>query len=416
MNRFAHPHLESPAFLAPGKRSAPAVSIYCDKAFTLTVTSTKIQMTIGGSPVEVDYVGHTAESLAERIGTLSNAVSANPLNLTHLMPADFLYHDGERTADGGYVIRMEAHVVRYSEETRIRLLPPHPDDRSRPWWPRVDRGNVVIDKNGVRYVFGIPEYAEQEWSVYFGPPFVDVRGVQPEYLGEKLIRLPFRPIFRHRDNIEITVNDIPTGSALIEDVDCRNGFVRLNSPLIAQDRISVSYVYREDALIYKGVDLNPSQGNNPAIIDRAVLIYLVPESSSQGAARASTVRHTVGKTIVGALTAILDSDEPALILGAYQVRPATALDELTVTDVRRLGGGLSEHRFDEAAAMNRQMHSLSDWGRYEGTPFPGAQSGILTVPRSLLDTLDADHVEQLVRRHMAAGGVLLVDFSDNPGA
>jgi len=410
---FWNAHLQSPKSLAPGPDYAPAIVVYPDKAFTLVITSTQLQMTIGGDPVNLTFTGETLETLAENITTLSEAVTANAVNRSHQLLSGQLFYDGEMTPDGGHIIRLKGHIVRYSEETRIRPLLPYPDDRSRPWWPRIDRGNVWVETNGVRYLFGVPEYNEQEWSSYFGAPFIDVFGVRGQIIDEKTIRVPFKPIFWYQDNIRIEVNGVQTGSNLIADVDTHNGFIKLTGPVIPQDRLYLDYTYRESSLLYKDVNLNPSPGHNPAIVDQAVLIYLVPEASSLGHERTHTVRHVVGKTIVGALTAIPRATEPALIVGAYQVRPTTVLDDLEVTDTRRFGGGLSEHRFDEAIGVNRDMHSLTDWGRYDGTPFPGAQSGILKLPRSLMDSIDKDLAEQLVKKHFAAGGALLLDFTED---
>lgn len=410
---FWNPHLQSPKFLAPGPDYAPALAIYCDKSFTLVVTSTELQMVIGGDAINITYTGETLETLAERITTIGDAIEANPLNRSHQLTSGQLIGSTDLTPDGGHIVRLKGHIVRYTEETRIRPRMPYPDDRSRPWYPRVDRGTVWLRSNGIKFLFGVPEYNEQEWSGYFGAPFMDVFGVRATVRSEKVIQVPFRPIFWYRDNMSIRVNGIPTGANLIEDVDIHNGLIRLNAPVIRQDKIYLNYTYREDCLIYKAVNLNPSPGHNPGVVDQTVLIYLVPEYSSIGGERKRTVRHVIGKTVIGAMSSIERTDEPALIVGAFQVRPTTVLDDLEITDVRSFGGGVAPPRWTQAVDKNREMHSLTDFGRYDGTPFPGAMSGVLKVPRSLLDTVDADHAEQLMKKHFASGGALLLEFTED---
>ena len=407
---FWHDHLQNPREIAPGKDYAPALAIYSDKDLTLTVSSTQIDMTIGGEQVTVDYVGETLESLAARITASSQAVIANPLNRSHLLEAGILTYEAELTPDGGAVVRIFGHIVRYEEETRIHSMLPYPSDRSRPWYPLIDRGNVVVERAGVRYIFGIPEYANQEWSTYFGPPFVDVFGVKPVVLSQRKLRVPFRPIFWYRNNISLIVNDIPTGATMIDDIDVNNGFIYLNSPVLPQDKILLEYTYREDRLIYKNVNLNPSIGHNPGVLDRTVLLYAIPEVTALGHTRDRAVYHVIGKTIVGAVSAVPVSDEPVLILGAYQVRPTTVIQELELKDTRRSGGGVRLERHDESLAKNREMHSYTDFGRFDGTPFPGAFGGVLTLPHSLLDRIEEDHIGSLVEKHLAVGGTILLDF------
>ena len=273
---FAEPFLLNPRSLAPGRNYAPALSIYHDRDASLVVTSTQIQITIGVVVVNISYVGKSVDQIVSEICVASSAVTANALNRSYLMKSGFLFYNGEKTADGGFVVRMRAHVVKYEEETRIRPLPPYPESRILPWYPRVDRGSIVLRRQGVDFLYSVPEYASQEWSTYFGFPFVDVVGERPTYVSQKILRTARRPVFWYRRNITLNIDGIPFGSSIIDDVDVNNGFIRLTTAVQPDARVFVDYTYRENTLVYKGVDLNPSRNHNPNAVDQTVLLYLKP--------------------------------------------------------------------------------------------------------------------------------------------
>jgi hypothetical protein len=409
---FAAPFLQNPRQLAPGRDYAPALSIYFDREASLVVTSTEIQITIGLDTVNVGYEGKTIDAVVSEICVSSPAVFANALNQSHLMTEGFLFFDGETTADGAWVVRMRAHVVKYEEETRIRALEPYPEHRLLPWHPRVDRGGVLLRRQGVDFLFAVPEYAKQPWSTYFGAPFADVTAERPQFVNQRLLRLARTPVFWYRNNITMTVDGIPFGSSIVEDVDVHNGFVRLTSPVQPQSRVLVNYTYEEKTLIYREVDLNPSRDHNPSIVDQTVLLYLKPVKSSIGELRDRGVYHVIARTIPGAISAIEVSEEPKLVIGAYQVRPLSVLEDVDVRDVRRRGGGIHDDWVTEARARNMEVASYTDVGRFDGVPFPGSGGMVLKLPRSILERLDADRIEKLVSKHIAVGGSVLLDFDE----
>lgn len=406
---FTSPFLQNPKELAPGPDFAPALAIYFDQAGTLTISASQIEITVGGDTVTINFIGKSLEQVASEISVASPAVSCNPLAVVHALESDELIDNEELTADGGRILRMKRHIVRYQEETRIRALPPYNEHRFRPWYPRVDRGQVKVRRQGVDYVFGVPEYAEQEWSTYFGAPFVDVGSERAQFIDAKTIRLARTPIFWYRRNIAIEVDGIPMGSAIVQDVDVYNGFVKLTTAVSAEKRILVNYTYREAGLIYKQVNLNPSMEHNPMVVDHVVVLYVLPEADSLGHTRSSTVRHTVAKTIVGAISAIPRSSEPTLVLGAYQVRPTAVITDLQVRDSRSRGGGIKEGQVEEAIKRDVEVRSFADIGQYDGISFPAAGAGVLTIERDFLDSIPQDLAERLIHKHVAAGGLVVLN-------
>lgn len=406
---FTSPFLESPKALAPGNDWAPALAIYLDADGTISVSGTQLIVVVGGNTVTVNFVGKSLEEVAAEISVASASASCNALNVVQALEADELVDTGELTSDGGHVIRMKRHVVRYQEETRIRVLPPYPERRSKPWYPRVDRGQVKVRRQGVDFIFGVPEYAEQEWSTYFGAPFVDVLGEQATYVSARMVRVARTPVFWHRRNISVSIDQVPMGSSVVADVDVNNGFVKLTTDISPQKRVLINYTYRERSLVYKEVDLNPSMEHNPMVIDHVVLLYVLPAADSLGHTRTSTVRHVVAKTVVGAISAIPRSDEPVLVLGAYQVRPTAVITDLQVRDARSWGGGLRKDATEDAIRLDEEVRAFADIGRYDGIPFPGAAAGVLTIERGFLDSIPQDLAEQLIKKHVAGGGLVVLN-------
>lgn len=409
MINFTSPFLQHPKELAPGNDFAPALAIYFDQAAALSVSGTQIVITIGGDNVTVNYVGKSLEQVASEISVASSAVYSNALNVVQALEADELFSDGELTSDGGSIVRMKRHVIRYEEETRIRALVPYNEHRFKPWYPRVDRGQVKVRRQGVDFIFGVPEYAEQEWSTYFGAPFVDVFAERAESVDARTWRLSRTPIFWYRKNISVTVDDVVMGSSIVSDVDVHNGFVKFTIDLSPDKRVLVDYTYRERSLIYKEVNINPSMEHNPMVVDHVVLLYVLPEADSLGHTRRKTVNHTVAKTIVGAISAIPRSDEPTLILGAYQVRPTAIITDLQVRDARSRGGGLNEEALADAIARDAEVRSFSDIGQYDGISFPGAAGGVLTIENGFLEKIPLDLAEQLIHKHVAGGGLIVLN-------
>lgn len=400
----------------PQSHHAPGLAIYLPTDASMGVDGTGITITIGEIEITVPYVGKTLVEIASQVGASSESVDAVPLNRSGPLEAGalFLSDSTDTTIDGGEIIRIRSHAIRYTEDTKIRVLPPYAENRLLPWYPRVDRGSVFIKRYGVKFLFSVPEYAEQEWSTIFGKPYVDQVDARAEFIAPKLLRLARTPIHWVHHNLGLTVNGQPTGAGIIQDVDVHNGFVKLSAEMAASDTIRATYTHREDTLVYKGVNLNPSIEHNPGIIDQAVVIYLKPTYSSNGQKRTQTVHHIVSRTLTGALTSIPATTEPVLVIGAFYVRPSGVVTDVKLTDTRTRGGGIEQKDWDAALAKNREFYSVSDFGRYDGVPFPAAASGVLFLPRSILERFDADFVERQVSRHVAAGGHILIEYAE-PG-
>lgn len=411
---FASPHRKNPVDVLLGQADAPALLVHVDTDDgVVATTSTHVQITVGGQLVNINYVGKSLEDVAADISSSDRSIVASALNTRFQLVADELYMGTLPSADGGSIVRMKGHTVRYTAETRIRSLHPYNESRFLPWYPRVDRGNIVVRKNGIRYIFAVPEYEDQVWSTHYGAPFVDQRGIRPERVSAKVLKLPRTPVFWDERNIFLSVDGNMLGPSIIEDVDTHNGLVYLSVPIPQEGNLVVNYTYLERTYVYKRINLNPSVEHNPNVIDRAIVLYLLPAESSSGRSRSITVHHVTGQTIKGAMESISPGEEPILVIGAYHVRPMGGVMDIEHRDTRDRGGGIDTQQYDQALKKNQEVYSVSDSGRWDGIPFPAAASGVLLLPRELLETYSEDFIQEQVNRHLAIGGNIILDFSDD---
>jgi hypothetical protein len=390
-----------------------ALAVYLDGGGSLSVNSTNIVLTLGAQTYIFPYVGRTLLEVAADVSSSAAYTHCNALTDAGVLSSSaLLIEDNDTTSDGGTIIRIDGVTVRYEEETRLRALLPYPETRLLPWYPLIDTGTVVLEKDGVRYTFSVPEYDGQAWSMLFGAPIIDRKSVPATVVDASTIQISRTPLYWNGGNLGVGVNGGKPSGALVADADIHNGLVRLRRKIEKRDQVVVDYSYIETRFIYKDLNLNPSPQQNPMIVDQTALLYLVPSSSSLGLSRSDVVRHTVAKTLAGALSAIPRETEPVLILGAFQVRPSGVLNDVSVTDTRVRGGGIRETKYDDALKRNREAYSVADAGRWDGVPFPAAAAGVLRLPKALLNEYDREYIEQVSRRHLAAGGNLILDFVD----
>jgi hypothetical protein len=400
----------------PAATRAPGLAIYGTTSIDagdVVVGSTTIQLTDGANIITVTYTGKTLKQVAQEISTNSQQYEAIALNeVAYLAADDLLLVADDTTPDGGLVVRLRGHVIRYREDLRIRLLPPHNDDPRRPWFARIDTGQVVKVHKGIRYLFRIPEYDDQPWSTLYGKPYVDQSGVQPLRIDARTLQVPRRPIFWHRGNVVVNVNGVRQSTNMVEDVDEHNGFIFLSRPVEQQDVVQVAYVYREQTYIYPDINLNPTTNHMPQFVGQFVLFYLKPAADSIGRTWLRTVLHSAAATLEGAISQIPNEDVPVMLLGALAVRQVNTIDEVKVIDTRSRGGGLYPDKYQHSVKVNRHMMAVTDRGNWDGVPYPGNAVVIVDLPASLKDALEVGEIRQRVQRHVAMGVEPVLDFRE----
>jgi len=418
MSNFEDPHVRVPTSLVDANGFAPAISIYFTSAgdlgtdFDIAVNNTGIILTQGAEQVSVSYVDRSIAQIQSDVVAAGLPFTAHPLNeMLSINSGELSLNTGDVTPDGGWVVRTERHVVQYKEETRIRLLPPYPDSRDLPWYPRINIGQFSSDHFGVKHVFGVPEYRKQVWSRRYGYPYMDVLGEEPELISERKLKVARHPILWSGRNMTIRIQDQPAPASIIEDVDENNGFLYLNTSIQDTNGVSVDYTYKEEGYIYKDVNMNPSVDHNPYVVGHFVLFYVIPEKSQPtGISRSRTVHHKISQTLLGAIYSLPRGDHPVTLLGALQVRQTNSVDDLSINDARARGGGVKDDRWEDALSANKLVHSVADLGRMDGLPYPGSSVLVYKLPESLKDTLSVEEIRQRASKHLAMGVTPIVEF------
>jgi len=397
---------------------APALAVYDpDGALTseaVQVSGTTLTLRDGSTIFAVPYVGRSIKEIVEDINAVSQRFHAVELNQTPVLETGGLFKIiSDTTPDGGQVVRLHGHAIKYQEETRLRLLMPYPDERTQPWYARIDTGQVLKKINGMRHIFSVPEYSDQPWSAYYGKPYVTMTDVSVAKINRRILQVPRSPIYWWDNNIVLTVNEVPQDSSIVEDVDQENGLVYLNRDIEPSDPVRITYTYHEKSFVYKAIDLNPSPDHLPQFIGQFVVFFLRPQSDSVGRTWERTVFHSIAPTLEGAVSQIpVKDDEPVILLGALQVRQANTVDDVDLVDTRTRGGGLHDDHVARAVKLNRAMQAVSDQGTYDGIPYPGNAVVIIELPESVLDSLTKEEIYERLKREMAFGVVPLVHFRD----
>lgn len=416
-------------------------------SLSVNVTSTTVQVRYvsGATTTEtISYVGLSVQELCSKISALNLPIKALPLSsdsvLTSgdlvstgtfkLIPGDFSVTD--RTSDAsGAVIRSKKYSVRDRDNASIKLLEPYSDSNTLPWYPRIRAGKIVQKYKGRNLVYYVPEYERQSWSLIYGKPFVTISDTSPSLIDTRTIKLQRSPIYWNNNNFVIYNGDIPLHSSYIKDVDIYNGILYLKDTVhINPDQLSVNYTYIEKSYIYKEVNLNGHYSQNPLILNKYVVVYIVPSEGYSSTTVKRSIYHAIGDSIQSAIDSIPvnESDIPYLVLGAYSIQNTYDSSTVSLLDTRVFGGGLVRskgprstlHRIEELEEPGiREIEDFyiegrnyADIGSIKGEPYPGSASVIFDIPSSTRDYLSDKDIESRATKFTAAGIASVIEFSD----
>ena len=325
----------------------------------------------------------------------------------------------DRSIDGGTVfIRATKWSVHYDKLTAIGLDNPSFDSVTKRWWPRITKGSFTTVNNGIRYEFGMPEYNSQAWSSIFGKPFVDVPGEVPIFLESSIIQVSSAPILAMNNilirSVEESSNFFP--ASWIKDVDVYNGIIYLQDGIKIPDEIEVFYTYLEKSYVYKHINVNAHFKQNPYLMNKYVVFYARPISSSEGLTRSRGIYHQVGHTLDQAIYSIkaASASEPIAILGALAPRPIYDRSTMTLLDTRPYGGGLNENEL--GMAHEKKFNSaeyFTDIGRLEGIPYGGSASILLELPPELKEIMPVEEIQRRAKKFLAAGVYPIIRFDED---
>lgn len=399
-----------PEFLTPAVGNVPALTLSRDDGHPSVVVN---DGTIDVDGVVFTLTGKTLSRLAAEISRSLPTVVATAHLDVEPVAGDLLSLEDDTTPSGGRIVRYRGVAARILETTRIRLLPPAPASAGRAWHVRVNRGSFRATVNGASWLFAVPEYDSQPWSPKFGKPYVDVTGAAPEILSPTTLRAPHAGLVYEPGLVVVTARGRRLPDSIVSDVDEANGIVYLSRPIDFTDRITLSYSYREESYVYRGVDLNPTIGHSPDIAERFVLFYLVPHQSNVGVRNSRCVRHVVSHSIEGAVSLLergVGGSTPVVLLGAARIRQVDRVGDVSVVDTRSQGGGVADGTDPRPIQVESSFYG--DVGRLDGDPFPGNAVLVATVPPTVLESFTRDQVTEIVNRHVALGTLTILEIQE----
>jgi hypothetical protein len=347
-------------------------------------------------------------------------------------------------------------LVKYNEETKVRPLLPYRGNAMSPWYPRVDRGKFSQLVSAGPFVDHMYYFEPKGDTVIKhhgrrGARTYDVLDENPVMLDSQVVSLRKPNIMPETIVLRYIGKDI---SSYVRDYDELNSILFLNTRISNPKGLSASYSHREDALVYVGIDLNPTGLNNPKILGKYVGIYMTPSMIKGNDGTSETFDRTLWHVIADDIPTIVQlvssvawvPDPPApqistnartLLLGIYQVTQPAIVDDVKITDTRTRGGGLKDDYepsdFDDAP----EAGMFADFGLWNGEPFPPT-SVIVEFPSAVIGTgmppmerdpgadpsgfftpsglLSIEDVQHKANRYKAGGVIAIVMPEDNLNA
>ncbi len=405
-------------------------------------TAIGIRYTAGSTTTEsVSFVGKSLNKVAQEINALSLPIKATALadvqslsqgDLISLgsqyvsIPTGFSIYDryGQQV-----LIRSNKFFVKHKSISNIKLLTPYYEDSALPWYPRITNGSFTNVYDGKIYHYYIPEYNNQTWSPIYGKPFKTLFGIKPLQVDVGVYRLPRFPVYWDGANILVYNGDVPLAPSSIEDIDTKNGYLYLNKSINIVQDIRVDYTYFETSYVYPYINLNGHFNQNPLLLNKYVVIYIIPVEGASPATK-RTIFHSIGDSIEDAISSIVPRDRniPYTVLGAYSVQQVYSSDKVQILDTRVLGGGLKlanspispVHYIEKALNQNLPEiedslpHTIGHWdiATYDGEAYPGSAAVLVDLPSSIKDNFDITEIHNKTSKFIAAGVYPHISFSE----
>ena len=428
-----------------------SIALYPKNTSTTTlsvnVTSTDVVIKYVSSTTTthtISYSGKTISNLCAEINAKNIPILAVSLNTDNLLAAGDLISTGgfkvipnefniyNRTStDNGVIIRSIKYTIKNKSDVSIKLLKPYNDNSFLPWYPRLSVGSFSQTINSRNYTYSIPEYSSQVWSSKYGKPFVEIEGISPLFIDDSTIQLPRYPIFWNGANILMFNGDAPLSQKLVKDVDINNGIVYLEkSNYFNKENLSVNYTYLEKSYVYKQVNINGHFSQNPFILNKYVIIYLLPGESSNTTPQKRSVYHIISDSLEEGIDNISKNYiyEPFAVIGAYSIQNTYNSEELNILDTRVLGGGLIQaagpkaagHQFldvnekegTEVEDFYTEARNYYDIGRVDGEVYPGSAAIEINLPNSLRDSIPEKEIISRATKFVAAGIYPIIEFTE----
>lgn len=298
-------------------------------------------------------------------------------------------------------------------------------------------GPLTSYQNQIVHAFyGIPEAAAFGWSELFGRPYVDIKNEQPILNDTDAIQVRQPPFKMHR--VPNTTNN-PNASPMlpqfkvftratvgaswvqltldqITDWNASTGEIFLADDLASLDAelVRVDYVTSRRNFHFKGfasaiLNLNPYPGPSRNLIGTALYIYILPEfvrdkneTLISGTTRTSTVNYTLDPNIFDPIRP--EYNPLAVLLGVVYLTPSIDINELSLFDTRRRGGGAKNTATtDDILRLTQEAANYWDVSYGAGESYQKGGFVIIRLPVELKTYFSETEITTVIERNITAG-------------
>lgn len=283
--------------------------------------------------------------------------------------------------------------------------------------------------------YSVPEAQASEWSSLWGPPFVDVKGEQPDILDDDKLRVrqapilartvptpnpsladPVRPVFTvsHRDSVEDGWEQLSPSD--IKDYNVSTGEIYLKVPMSSTDPElwKVDYTSDRKTFQFKGtatniIDTNPYSIYSTRFMDGPTYVYVMPEyvrDKSSMIIADSVNRRTINTTTD---PSIFDELSPtynplAIQLGVIYLSTALDIDDLSILDTRTRGGGVrADANLEEIKRITQEAANYWDINTKGAPSYQRAGFVVIRLPEELKVSFTEQEIVEVIERNITAG-------------
>lgn len=287
----------------------------------------------------------------------------------------------------------------------------------------IDETPIIIDRYTIQ--------ARQQPIHFIHEPASD-----PDKFGNK-----FTPIISVYTREDENSEWVKVSSTIIQDVNSKNGIIKLSNPIISSDEslTKISYTVRLNSVMVKHVNgdpipTNPFLNRDTVKINKPLYIYLLPKElykysvPTDGLINATVVSKqlieeyssssTIGYTYNNNIFNKSDSfhyNPLALLIGIVYVVNNFRDEDFSFTDLRTKGGGVSAN-FDTNKIIDDIEEAISYWDVYPpmSEAYPKGGYVIVKIPKEVKKNFtNPDEVYTIVRDNITAG--IVFDLQDMDG-
>ncbi len=414
---------------------------------SISIDEDELEVSDGDDDVIIAYQGKSLREIATAINSVVRKVFAKTcidIGSESIISGSLITPNEPnlRITNSPYTIFYKGVISRPEETSIIQLKPPRAKSGLEPWYARISKGKFGIRFNDTSlynypgispdtvYIFGVPEFKNQEWSLNYGAPYKDVAGEKPysieysSYIKGSILSVSKTPIYYRNKNISISINGANQSSSIIKFVDENNGLIYLNQKLNPNSDIRVDYSFKETDYEYDAIDLNASTNHNPLLVDTYVAFYLKPiKADGSIISGGKGVFHEVYNTrsqaktklalpIKGVQTSSYPLYEPVIYLGSMTVRQSSTYKDFEVIDTRTRGGGIKEDLVEQVRSRWREAEFFFDIADFNGIDIPGNAGVIIEAKKDLQDKFERDELKERASKSVAVGIVPLINFKE----